>query len=44
MWIKYQGNFKDDFKEGSGKLYLSNGEKYEGYFCNDVVHGEGKFY
>ena len=24
-WIKYEGYFKDDVKEGQGTLFLSNG-------------------
>jgi hypothetical protein len=31
-WIKYDGNFYDDKKQGFGILYLSNGEKFVGTF------------
>jgi len=24
-WIKFEGNFKEDFKEGQGKIILTNG-------------------
>ena len=44
LWLKYCGEFKDDYKEGEGVLYISNGEKLEGHFCNDIVHGKGTFY
>jgi hypothetical protein len=42
-WIKYEGCFKDDVKEGQGTLYLSNGESYRGEFENDQPHGKGQF-
>ncbi|KRX01908.1 hypothetical protein PPERSA_05747 [Pseudocohnilembus persalinus] len=44
FWYKYDGNFKDDFKEGFGVLYLKNGEKFAGHFCDDVIQGNGKYY
>ena len=37
FWVKYEGDFKNDAKEGVGKLVLSNGEKYEGEFKDDRV-------
>ena len=40
-WVKYEGSFYDDSKNGQGKMYLSNGEVFEGGFKNDVVWGEG---
>ena len=43
-WIKYEGNFKMDKKNGFGILYLTNGEKYSGTFVNDTVDGYGLFY
>jgi hypothetical protein len=43
-WIRYEGNFVDDNKDGKGKLFLSNGEVFEGYFKSDLVTGEGTFY
>jgi hypothetical protein len=42
-WLKYEGQLKQDAKEGLGKLILTNGEAYEGMFENDMVHGEGEF-
>lgn len=43
-WEKYQGEFKDDNKEGYGTLHLSNGEKFAGVFKRDFVNGTGTFY
>jgi hypothetical protein len=40
-WIKYEGQFSEDSKNGEGKLYLSNGEIFEGRFKDDMVWGEG---
>ena len=38
---KYEGMFYDDNKEGTGTLYLTNGEKYYGQFQKDFVNGSG---
>eukprot|EP01017_Pseudomicrothorax_dubius_P047283 TRINITY_DN846_c0_g4_i1.p1 TRINITY_DN846_c0_g4~~TRINITY_DN846_c0_g4_i1.p1 ORF type:complete len:339 (+),score=104.90 TRINITY_DN846_c0_g4_i1:480-1496(+) len=43
-WTRYEGEFKNDNKEGHGKLFLSNGERFEGEFLDDRVHGRGSFY
>lgn len=43
-WVKYEGEFVDDNKEGIGCLYLSNQEKYVGQFQNDLIHGQGTYY
>lgn len=40
-WVKYEGLFKNDNKEGKGKLVLSNGEWFSGYFSEDKVNGKG---
>ena len=34
-WIKYEGGFSRDLKQGDGILLLSNGEKIQGIFKND---------
>ena len=39
----YRGNWKDDKKDGFGKLVFDNGEIYEGEFLNDMKHGPGKY-
>ena len=44
FWIKYEGYFLDDNKEGKGKLVLSNGEWFNGQFSEDKVHGDGEFF
>ena len=44
-WVLYEGNFKNDDKQGpNGRLVLSNGEKYEGDFNKDMIDGKGVFY
>ena len=43
-WDKYEGDFKNDAKDGVGKLILSNTERYEGEFKDDKVHGIGRYY
>ena len=40
-WVRYEGEFNDDNKEGKGILYLTNGERYQGLFLKDCVHGHG---
>jgi len=42
-WVKYEGDFLDDNKEGIGTLYLSNGDVFTGEFKNDLVHGKGTY-
>jgi len=43
-WVKYEGEFSNDNKEGSGVLHLANGERFEGKFKDDMVNGRGLFY
>jgi len=43
-WIRYEGQFFDDNKEGFGSLFLTNSELYSGNFKNDLVNGQGTFY
>ncbi len=43
MWVKYQGDFKHDAKDGIGTLYLVNGDRFFGTFSDDQVHGKGKY-
>mgnify|MGYP000846909370 CR=1 FL=1 len=42
-WTKYNGEFVQDVKSGSGVLYLSNGEQFDGYFKDDMIHGRGTY-
>ncbi len=41
---KYEGEWKNDFKEGKGKMIYNNGEKYEGEWKNDLKEGKGIMY
>lgn len=43
-WVTYEGDFREDNKEGYGLLYFNNGEKYIGEFKKDAIWGEGNFY
>ena len=43
-WIKYEGQFREDSKDGLGTLYLTNGNKFFGIFRDDKVHGKGTYY
>lgn len=38
-WVKYEGEFKDDNKEGQGILNLTNGDQFHGMFSNDLISG-----
>ena len=41
---KYEGQLKDNKREGKGTMLYNNGDKYEGEWKNDVIEGRGKFY
>lgn len=41
-FTRYEGNFIDDKKQGSGVIELSNGTKYDGEWANDTMSGKGK--
>lgn len=43
-WRRYEGNFKNDCKDGYGVLEFWNGEKWAGNFRGDKAEGEGNFY
>ena len=43
-WLRFEGNFHNDLKNGPGKLYLSNGEYLSAEWLNDKVNGFGVFY
>ena len=43
-WVKYEGDFREDSKEGVGTLFLSNGDRFTGTFVNDSVHGRGTYF
>jgi len=42
--ISYEGYFKNDNREGDGKIYYSNGNIYIGTFLNNKKNGNGKEY
>ena len=39
---KYEGEYKDDKKDGEGVFIWENGNMYKGSFCNDQKHGYGE--
>eukprot|EP01017_Pseudomicrothorax_dubius_P015173 TRINITY_DN1759_c0_g1_i4.p1 TRINITY_DN1759_c0_g1~~TRINITY_DN1759_c0_g1_i4.p1 ORF type:complete len:227 (+),score=58.37 TRINITY_DN1759_c0_g1_i4:103-783(+) len=43
-WLKYEGEFYEDNKEGLGTLFLTNNECFTGEFRNDVADGKGTFH
>ena len=43
-WVFYEGDFKNDSKDGYGKIQLTNGEVFEGRFIDDAIEGEGAYY
>lgn len=40
--FSYEGSFSEGKKNGTGVLYLNNGNVYSGEFFNDVAEGKGK--
>ena len=43
-WKEYDGDFKEDTKDGLGKLVLCDGSWFEGTFLEDRVNGKGIFH
>ena len=43
-WVYYEGDFRNDSKDGYGKIQLTNGEVFEGTFVEDAIEGEGRYY
>ena len=39
---RYEGEYKDDKKEGYGIFEWTNGKKYRGYWHNGKQNGEGE--
>merc|ERR1711915_439805 len=42
-WGKYDGEYNNDLKEGSGKYTFSNGDWYDGEWKSGVRHGHGVY-
>ena len=40
----YEGDYKNDLKNGEGIYYYNNGDKYEGEWINGIREGKGIFY
>ena len=41
---RYEGEYKDDKKEGYGEFEWDGGKKYKGFWKNGKQHGEGMLY
>ena len=41
--FKYDGEFKDGLKHGTGRYEWENGDRYEGTFAEDRPNGSGKY-
>ena len=41
--IKYEGDYKNNKREGKGIFLMDNGDKYEGEFQKDKLNGNGKY-
>lgn len=41
--FRFEGNWKDDLKEGRGRCTWKNGDVFEGNYSNDLPEGEGTF-
>ena len=40
---KYEGEFKDNKRNGQGTYFWNNGNHYQGKWENDLRHGKGIF-
>lgn len=40
--LNYEGEFKNNAKDGKGKEYFEDGTYYIGEFENNKIHGKGK--
>jgi hypothetical protein len=43
-WTNYEGTFREDVKDGMGRLNFMNGDYYKGEFSEDCIHGKGVFW
>eukprot|EP01017_Pseudomicrothorax_dubius_P025658 TRINITY_DN2795_c0_g1_i1.p1 TRINITY_DN2795_c0_g1~~TRINITY_DN2795_c0_g1_i1.p1 ORF type:complete len:629 (-),score=65.07 TRINITY_DN2795_c0_g1_i1:132-2018(-) len=44
LWIRYEGDFMQGQRHGTGILTLCNGEKYIGEFARNKIHGKGVYF
>lgn len=42
-YVKYVGEWKNDFQHGHGEMYNANGSKYVGQYQNGKSHGQGVY-
>jgi hypothetical protein len=42
-WIKYEGGFKQEKKNGFGVILFGDGSRFEGNFNDDMIDGNGKY-
>jgi hypothetical protein len=42
-WEKYEGQFINGYRHGTGMLYFTSGERYFGGVENDKINGAGTF-
>lgn len=40
----YEGEMKENFMHGKGKICYPNGDYYEGQFCMNKFHGFGAYH
>ena len=40
----YEGEIKDNKREGQGIMYFNNGNRYEGGFINNMPEGKGTYF
>jgi len=43
-WVKYEGGFSYDLREGTGTITFTDGSRFEGNFRGDKIDGYGKMY
>ena len=41
---RYEGDCKNDKREGKGIIFIKNGDRFEGDFKNDLGEGKGIYY
>ena len=42
--IKYEGDYKNNKRDGKGIFIMDNGDRYEGEFQKDKLCGKGKYF